>query len=454
MSEGNGGSADGTDGGTGAEGVDPAQAAERVAEKAAEQVGEGFVTMLPDSTATWFRSHPVAAELIGFGGVLILALLLLVVIRSAVLPVLRKVIKKSKFEWDDIILESRLFRHLSWIPVALVVYLGVALVPFAPPGLIAVTKNVVNALMVFFLTRAVTALLQAAGDLYDRRKAMRRPIKGYVQLVQIFVWVVGAIFMVAVLMDKSPWVFISGLGAMTAVLMLIFRDTILSLVASIQLSTNDIIRVGDWITIPSENVDGDVVDISLHTVKIRAFDKTVWTLPTSRLVENSVQNWRGMQETGGRRIKRAIALDVGTIRPLEEEDVERFGNFRLLKDYVAEKRNALAESNAELEDGERANARRLTNIGTFRAYITQYLRSRSDIHQEGLTFLIRQLASEGRGVPIEVYVFTRTTDWVEYEGIMGDIFDHLYAITDEFDLRVFQEPSGHDLRLLAEKRGG
>jgi len=237
---------------------------------------------------------------------------------------------------------------------------------------------------------------------------------------------------------------------MTAVLLLVFKDTILSLVASVQLTQNDMLRVGDWIEVPGQNVDGDVIDIALHTVKIRNFDKTITTVPTHSLIQDSMRNWRGMSESGGRRIKRSILIDMTTIRFLSDEEVDRFSRVGPLKGYITARRNELEEHNTRVESvDDFGNMRQLTNIGTFRAYVVEYLRTHSKLHHEGMTLLVRQLQPTSRGLPIELYVFSNDTNWANYEGIQADIFDHLLAILPEFDLRVFQEPSSGDLAKLA-----
>ena len=229
---------------------------------------------------------------------------------------------------------------------------------------------------------------------------------------------------------------------------MVFRDTILSFVASLQIASNDMVRVGDWIEMPQFGADGDVVDIALHTVKVQNWDKTITTIPTHRLISDSFKNWRAMSESGGRRIKRALHLDMSSIRFLGDADIERFGKFVLLKDYISEKKAELEEYNKSVTDGDPnlvANARRLTNIGTFRMYVVQYLKANPKIH-DNMTFLIRQLSPTANGLPLEIYVFSNDVNWVAYEGIQSDIFDHLLAIVPEFGLRVFQQPTGQDFQ--------
>jgi miniconductance mechanosensitive channel len=295
--------------------------------------------------------------------------------------------------------------------------------------------------------------MRAADAIYDSHPEYRqRPIKGYLQVVSIFVYLLAGLLVLTALMNRSPWIFVSGIGAMTAVLLLIFRDTILSLVASIQIASDDLIRVGDWIEMPDLGADGDVIEVALHTVKVQNWDKTITTIPTHRLISDSFKNWRGMSLSGGRRIKRAVSIDLQTIRFLSEEEIARFEGWALLSDYIARKKNELSEANASRTGDGIASAdhRRLTNIGTFRAWIWAILRENPNVHQTGHTLLVRQLAAGPQGVPIEIYCFTNDTAWVRYEDIQGDLFDRIMAMVPEFDLRIFQEPSGADLRRLTE----
>ena len=270
------------------------------------------------------------------------------------------------------------------------------------------------------------------------------------QVVKIAIYFGAAILMIAVLIEQSPLLLLSGLGAMAAVLMLVFKDTILSLVASVQLSSNDMLRVGDWIEMPGMNADGDVVDIALHTVKVQNFDKTMTTIPTHRLISDSYRNWRGMSESGGRRIKRSLVIDQNSVRFLGSEDVTGLKRFRLLDEYLARKEQEIAEWNRhELSsDCDQINARRITNIGTLRAYVIAYLQSHPRVKGADFTLMVRLLPPGPEGLPIEIYCFTDTVDWGEYEAIQADIFDHLLAILPEFGLRLFQQPSGLDFARL------
>lgn len=340
---------------------------------------------------------------------------------------------------------------LATVAPLLIISRGITLVPNLQSNVTTVIANVAQALIVVSFALAIVRGLAYGNELYERLpRSKNRPIKGFIQVISVLVLCGAAIIMVSVLINESPLLLLSGLGAVTAVLLLVFKDTILSLVASVQLTTNDMLRVGDWIEMPSMQADGDVIDISLHTVKVQNFDKTITTIPTYRLVTDSYRNWRGMSEAGGRRIKRALMIDQNSVRFLSDSEVEGLKRFRELRDYLSRKKAEIAEWNASKLAGEDAiNARRITNIGTLRAYIIGYLKNHPMISDEGFTLLVRQLSPSEVGLPIEVYCFASTTDWGEYESIQADIFDHLLAILPEFDLKIFQEPSGMDLRQLA-----
>ncbi len=346
-------------------------------------------------------------------------------------------------------------RSAAWLTTViplLLVSRGIGLVPHLPEEVVNVTVNIARTMIVLSIAMAIGGALDYANELYSRRPESRsRPIKGYVQVVKIAIYFGAAILMIAVLIEQSPLLLLSGLGAMAAVLMLVFKDTILSLVASVQLSSNDMLRVGDWIEMPGMNADGDVVDIALHTVKIRNFDKTITTIPTHRLIADSFRNWRGMNESGGRRIKRALVVDQNSIRFLDEKETDDLKRFRLLDDYLASKQEEIAEWNRhELSsDCDTINARRITNIGTLRAYVIAYLKSHPRIAGAGFTLMVRQLPPGPQGLPLEIYCFTDTVEWPQYEAIQADIFDHMLAILPEFGLRIFQHPSGQDFAQLA-----
>jgi miniconductance mechanosensitive channel len=349
---------------------------------------------------------------------------------------------------DRQLFERNIIARLANVVPALVISYGISSVPNLPEELTIVISNVCNAFVVLTIGRAMSGALTVVNTLYERQPdAHEKPIKGYIQVVKIAIYAVATILIVAALIDRSPIILLSGLGAMAAVLMLVFQDTLLSLVASVQITSNDIIRVGDWVEMPNLNVDGDVTDIALHTVKVQNWDKTISTIPTKRFISDPFKNWRGMQESGGRRIKRSLMLDQNSVHFLSKDEQEKLHRFRLLKDYLNNKQQEIDDWNQKLKDEgkEPVNTRRISNIGTFRAYVLQYLKNHPRIHQE-MTMMVRQLNPTADGLPLEVYCFTATTEWVAYEGIQSDIFDHLISILPEFGLRVFQHPSGVDMR--------
>ena len=298
-------------------------------------------------------------------------------------------------------------------------------------------------LLIVFVTKSLMLLLDVVNQLYQKREnAQSRPIKVYLQLGKILLTIVAAILIISFILNKSPVLMLSGLGAVAAVLMLVFQDTILSLVASIQINSNNMLKIGDWIVMPSHEVDGFVIEIALHTVKVQNWDKTIVTVPMRKLIEESFINWRGMFESGGRRIKRSLFIDQRSIRFLSEEEIKRLEEFVLLNDYLDEKQKEISEWNAELsaKGAKPINSRRITNIGTFRIYVEKYLRANKAINQDML-MLVRQLAPGTTGLPLEIYCFTQSTQWVDYEKAQADIFDHLLAILPVFGLRVFQDCS-------------
>ncbi len=408
-----------------------------------------------DAALNWLATHPVAGTVLGVVAVLLIAYLADVVTRRRVLKLVSLLIKRSQYHWDDVLQEHRVFERLSRVVPGIVVYFGVQLVP----GLAADVETFVQRLVAGFIVAVVAltigAFLSATNDIYRQFEISKtRPIKGYLQVIKIVVYVLGTVVVVATLMDQNPLIFVSGIGAMAAVLMLVFKDTILSLVASVQIASDDMVRLGDWVEMPKFDADGDVIDIALHTVKIRNFDNTITTVPTSKFIDESFKNWRGMSESGARRIKRSIYIDKSSIRFLTDEEVNRFKRFMLLKDYVEKKQEELRAFNKSVGgSGEEVNWRRMTNIGTLRAYIVNYLRNHPKIDQSR-TLLVRQLASTPHGLPIELYVFSNDTRWVAYEGIQADIFDHIIALLPEFGLRLFQHPTGADWMGSREQGAG
>lgn len=398
----------------------------------------------------WLEDYPQLQSALALALLVVVALLANFIVKRVLVRGLYRLFRNVPQTQQALNPENSVIARLANVVPALIISLGIKLVPGLPEGLVTVIQNVAGAFIVLTIALAVGNVLNLVNELYERRPdANQRPIKGYLQVVKIGVYGVATILIIATLVDRSPLILLSGLGAMAAVLMLIFQDTLLSLVASVQISSNDIIRIGDWVEMPQLNADGDVIDIALHTVKVQNWDKTITTIPTKRFMTDPFKNWRGMQESGGRRIKRSIMIDQQSIHFLSAEEVGRLSRFRLLGSYLEQKQKEIDAWNQQLaEQGkEPVNTRRITNIGTFRAYVDQYLRSHGGIHQ-GMTLMVRQLSPTPEGLPIELYCFTNNTAWVVYEGIQSDIFDHLLAILPEFGLRVYQQPSGLDLREL------
>ncbi|WP_262072024.1 mechanosensitive ion channel family protein [Stenotrophomonas sp. Marseille-Q5258] len=348
----------------------------------------------------------------------------------------------------------RVISRLANVVPSMVIAAGVQVVPGLPPQLVEFVMGACRAWAVLTVALAVSHALDAANDLYERRPdARNKPIKGYLQVVKIVVFVIAGLSIVATLLGVKLGPLVTGLGAATAVLMLIFQDTILSLVASVQISGDGRVRLGDWIEMPSQNADGDVIDIALHTITVQNFDKTITTIPTKKLVTESFKNWRGMQEAGGRRIKRALYLDQHSVDFLDATALARLEQFAVLREYLRDKQAELEQWNADLraKGMDAINARRVTNLGTFRAYVERYLRQHPGIHTD-MTLLVRQLQPTTEGLPLEIYCFTRTTAWADYEGVQSDVFDHLLAILPAFGLRVFQASSDAMLMVAQQQR--
>ena len=393
----------------------------------------------------WLRAHPELQTLLACSALIFAAWLSNWIVKRILVRGLYHLMRSAR---EGELQDFGVIKRLSNIVPALVLSIGVNAIPGLPEAAVTVVRNVCGGFIVLTIALALGAVLDIVNLIYQRRAdAHLHPIKGYLQVVKIVLYAIATILIIATLIDRSPLILLSGLGAMAAVLMLIFQDTLLSLVASVQISSNDLIRVGDWVEMPQLNADGDVIDIALHTVKVQNWDKTITSIPTKRFITDSFKNWRGMQESGGRRIKRAIYLDQQSVHFLSDEECEHLHRFSLLDEYLVEKRRDIAAWNAKLAERgqEPVNTRRVTNLGTFRAYVERYVRSHPGIHQN-MTFIVRQLAPTADGLPLEIYCFTNTVAWVQYEAIQSDIFDHLLAILPEFGLRVFQHPSGADMR--------
>ncbi len=394
--------------------------------------------------------HPILPAIVGNALLILGAVIAYYITRRILLILIHKAVKRTSVLWDDALVNQKVFSRLAHMVPALVIQKGILLVPDLPAAAEKVVSNLTSIYMIAVVTLTVTAVLSAINQIYEARPGTRnRPIKGFIQLAQLVLYIIGGILVIAVLIDRSPVILLSGLGAITAVLMVVFKDTLLSLAASIQLTTQELIRVGDWLEVPQFGADGDVIDVALYTITVQNWDKTISTIPTYQLVAGSFKNWRGMSESGGRRIKRSINIDLNSIRFLTSNEVERLAGIGLIKDYIASKQEELQSYNANVEtpDEPNVNQRHLTNIGTLRAYIRNYLRQHPKIH-DNMTLIVRQLQPGPEGLPIEIYCFSNDTNWDNYEAIQADIFDHIFAIVPEFGLRLFQQPTGSDFAQL------
>lgn len=364
--------------------------------------------------------------------------------KKVIIRFITHIINKHKLKWGDILLERKVLRRLSHFVPAIIIYSFAA---SFPTYRVAIETLALTYIMIVAFG-VINRLLSVFNDIYQTYEISKtKPIKGYIQVAKIVIIIIGTILVIANLMGKNPAILLSGIGALSAVFMLVFKDSLLGLVAGVQLSATDMVRVGDWIEMPKYGANGDVIDISLNTVKVRNFDQTVTMIPSYALISDSFINWRGMQESGGRQLKRALYIDVTSIAFCTEEMIEHYKQIDYLSDYiVAREREIEAYNNTnKIDRSNIVNGRALTNIGVFRAYIDQYLQRHPGIHT-GKTLMVRQLAPGETGLPLEIYAFTNSTQWAVYETVQADIFDHLFAVAGEFGLRIFQNPAGSDLK--------
>ena len=388
-------------------------------------------------------------------GVLLAAFVADLIAGLVIVRLVRTIVSKTRTKVDDAFVEHGVMQRLARVVPALVIHSAAPLLFPEGSSYVEMIQRFANVWMILAAGRGLDAFLDALVTLGQRAESTRdKPIRSYVQVAKILLWLAVGILTVAVLMGKSPWALLTGLGAMTAIILLVFKDSILGFVASIQIATNDLVRVGDWISMERYGADGDVIDIGLHTVKVQNWDKTISAIPTKAFMSDSFKNWRGMTESGGRRIKRALSIDMGSVRFLDEEDIARLTKLEVLSESIAGRAAEVASWNRQrgVDTTELANGRRLTNLGSFRTYLDAYLSAHPDISDE-MTFLVRQLAPGPEGLPIEIYVFSKEQRWVQYEGIIGDIFDHVIASLPTFGLRPFQRPTGADLTALASAVG-
>ena len=416
-----------------------------------EQV-TGFINEI---LLSWGFSQSWADDLTsGIILVVILAIAFLgdAICRHIILTAVARLVKKTKATWDDIVFDRKVLTHVSHLVAPILLYI---LLPLAISnlGLLSFIQRICMIYIIAVFLKFISSLLTALFHVYSEKEQFRdRPLKGLLQTVQVILFFIGGIIIVSILIDKSPMVLLTGLGASAAVLMLVFKDSILGFVSGIQLSANNMLRVGDWIQMPKYGADGTVIEVTLNTVKVRNWDNTITTIPPYALVSDSFQNWRGMQESGGRRIKRSIRIDMNSVKFCTPEMLAKYKKIQLLKDYIEETEKVIEDYNKEhgIDNSILVNGRRQTNLGVFRAYLTNYLKSLPTVNQD-LTCMVRQLQPTEQGIPLELYFFSAIKAWVPYEGVQADVFDHVLAIIPEFDLHVFQNPTGEDFRELSKR---
>ena len=368
------------------------------------------------------------------------------IIKKVIFKYMTRIVKRTKYEWDDLLLNSKLFdRVANFVP-------GIIIYNFAPafPDITVLIERCASVYILIVLALMINELLDVVNNIYRTYPISRvRPITGFLQVVKIVTFSILGIILIANFMNESPLILLSGIGAFAAVFSFVFKDTILGFIAGIQLTTNDMLRIGDWIEMEKYGADGDVIDIALNTIKVQNFDKTIVTIPAYAFVSDSFKNWRGMKEYGGRRIKRSLYIDVNSIGFCTPEMIEKFKKIHYLEDYITQKENEIREYNKvnEVNTELLVNGRHMTNIGPFRAYIINYIKNHPGL-QGDATQIVRQLPPGEYGLPLEIYAFTNTTDWATYENIQSDIFDHIISVAGEFGLRLFQNPSGYDVRKI------
>ena len=364
-----------------------------------------------------------------------------VLMRYVVLKAISRLFEKTSTKLDDILIETGFLNRISYIVPLIILYnLFNSFI-----GSYLIINRLLLSLIAIVIILSFNSLLNVFNDIYNRSKYSNNiNLKSYFQILRLIINLLSIIVVISIISGQSPLYLLSGLGALTAVLMLIFKDTILSFVSSIQINSNDLFKIGDWVEAPQFGADGDVIDIALHTIKIQNWDKTISIIPTHKLIDSSFKNWRGMSDSGGRRIKRSINIDMNSIKFCNDELINNFKSITIISEYIDRKLSNLREHNESINKESIINGRALTNVGTYRAYIKAYLRNNKDIHKD-MTFLVRQLSPTSNGLPIQIYVFSKNTNWIDYEEIQSDIFDHLISALHQFDLKIYQQPSGNDL---------
>ena len=392
---------------------------------------------------TWANQYPWLEMLSALSILVLLAALAYFISKHVVQLVLKRLLARLPASRAEIFSNHSVIRRVAKIIPALIIINGIVTVPHLSDKFIQIVQMLAQAWIFLSIAMAIADALSIFNLLYQNNpKSRNKPIKGYLQLIKLMIYIICGLMILGTFLKKDVFTLLAGFGAMAAVLMLVFQNTILSLVASVQISSYDMIRLGDWIEMPSLGANGDVIDMSLHTVTVRNFDKTYTTIPTNRLVTDTFKNWRGMSDAGCRRIQRSIFIDQSSVRFLSAEELAGLKKIRLLEDYLGHKREELQQWNQQFDES--INQRQLTNLGTFRAYVLHYLRQHPEISQ-AQTLMVRQLQPTAQGLPLEIYAFSTSTVWSVYEGIQADIFDHLLAIIPQFALRTYQAPSGADV---------
>jgi len=378
--------------------------------------------------------------IVALAALLVICIIAYLVTNKILIRLISNLFKKTSTKLDDILIEKGFLNRLSNL-IPLIIFYNLFNHFY---GAYLIINRLTLVLIAIAVILSINSLLNAFNEIYNQSKYSDKiNIKSYFQIIRLILNLFGLIIVISIFSGQSPFYLLSGLGALTAVLMLVFKDTILSFVSSIQISSNDLFKVGDWVEAPQFGADGDVIDIGLHTIKIQNWDKTISIIPTHKLIDSSFKNWRGMSDSGGRRIKRSINIDINSIKFCNHELIEKFKAVNIISEYINTKLSEINSHNADLNSKSLINGRALTNIGTYRAYIKAYLKNNKHIHND-MTFLVRQLSPTEKGLPIEIYVFSNNTNWIEYEEIQSDIFDHLLSVLDQFELQIYQYPSGSD----------
>jgi miniconductance mechanosensitive channel len=392
------------------------------------------------------------ADYSGFLLVIAIALVIFYIAKFIIVRWVHRLAAKSTSNWDDIFVERKVFKRLAYLIPAFIILQGSPYVIPDYPVTLSVVLILIKAYIATVSVIVLRTVLDAANDIYTSYEISKtRPIKGFIQVGKVFLYVIYVIVLITILFLRSKgFGWIAGLGAFSAVLLLVFKDPILGFAGGIQLTMNDMLRIGDWIEMPKYNADGVVLDIGITTVKVQNWDKTITTIPTYFFVSDSYKNWRGMQESGARRIRRHILIDLNSIRFCTTEMLERYARYEYVADYVTQTQEDLNVYNLErrVDPGVMINGHRQTNIGVFRAYLTSYLKNNPNLHQD-LSLMVRQLQPTETGLPLEVYAFSKEQEWENFESVQSDIFDHILAGISFFDLKLFQSPSGIDFQSLA-----